>query len=111
VSVWALFNEGANWLDAELGIDSANELRHGPDRGGCEQGAGAVVIGGASFASDGAAEGLGPALAAAENAGGGLASDLALLAEQHITDTGDTVLGRFPATSLRLSRRVQATSI
>jgi hypothetical protein len=55
-----------------------------------------VVTGGLGAATDGVGEGLGPTLAAAENAGGGLASDLARLAEQHITDTGDTVLGRFP---------------
>ncbi len=33
-SLWGLFNEGANWLDAELGLDSAMSCVTGPTVGG-----------------------------------------------------------------------------
>jgi len=61
------YNEGADWLDQETGINSALACAEGPSAGGCGQAAGNVAMGVVAVGTDGLGELADPALTATED--------------------------------------------
>ncbi|MGH3252502.1 MAG: RHS repeat-associated core domain-containing protein, partial [Trebonia sp.] len=112
---FGLFNEGANWLDANLGIDSAVGCATGPSLGGCEQAAGAVAIGALSVLTDGGAEAVDAALQALEEEGSGLidAAESCLTGGKSFSADTRVLLASgaaVPISQLRIGDKVLATS-